>query len=107
MKRLFGIFKNYQLKHLDFRLLLYVIVLTVLGILVIGSASDPADGNQRKQIIGLILGLIVMVGTTVVSYKFIFKFYFFFLPPPPLDLIFCIVFSPLHTSQYICGNLVD
>ena len=75
MKRLFGIFKNYQLKHLDFRLLLYVIVLTVLGILVIGSASDPADGNQRKQIIGLILGLIVMVGTTVVSYKFIFKFY--------------------------------
>lgn len=75
MKRLFGIFKNYQLKHLDFRLLLYVIVLTTLGILVIGSASDPADGNQRKQIIGLILGLIVMVAATIVSYKFIFKFY--------------------------------
>lgn len=75
MKKLFGIFKNYQLKHLDFRLLLYVIVLTTLGILVIGSASDPADGYQKKQVIGLILGLIMMCAAVIFSYKLIFRFY--------------------------------
>lgn len=75
MKKLFGIFKNYQLKHLDFRLLLYVIVLTILGILVIGSASDPADGYQKKQMIGLAMGLVMMVAAIIVSYKLIFKFY--------------------------------
>lgn len=75
VKKIFGIFKNYQFRYLDFRLLLYVVVLTILGILVIGSASDPADGNQKKQIVGMCLGLVLMIITALISYKLIFKFY--------------------------------
>ena len=53
--------KHYKLRNYDFRLVIYVTVLTIVGILVIGSAKSSVQG---KQILGLVLGLIVM---TVVS----------------------------------------
>lgn len=66
--------KEYKLSHINFRLILYVICLTVIGILAIGSATGGGT-EQSKQIFGFVLGLIIMVILGIISYKFIFKFY--------------------------------
>lgn len=63
--------KQYKLKNYNFRLILYVIVLSVIGILVIGSARESV---QAKQIGGVILGVIVMVTVSLMDYSFILKF---------------------------------
>lgn len=63
--------RQYKLKDYDFRLVVYVVVLTIIGILVIGSANESVQG---KQILGLFLGLIVMVGVSLMDYEFLLRF---------------------------------
>ncbi len=65
-------FKNYQLKNYNFRLIFYVITLTVLGIFVIGSAESSV---QEKQIFGFIAGFFIMILLSLFDYKFFLKFY--------------------------------
>lgn len=66
--------KNYKLSNLNFRLLLYVIALTFIGVFTIGSATDGTE-YQVKQLVGVALGIIVLVALALISYKFVFKFY--------------------------------
>ncbi|MGN0341562.1 MAG: FtsW/RodA/SpoVE family cell cycle protein [Roseburia sp.] len=63
--------KQYKLRDYHFRLVFYVIALTILGIFVIGSAEESV---QNKQIVGLILGTAVMVGVSLINYNFILRF---------------------------------
>ena len=55
-------FKRYELRDFRFRLLLYVYTLTVLGILLIGSADKS---YQNKQVVGMALGSFVMHAWTI------------------------------------------
>ncbi len=64
-------FKQYRLKDYNFRLIIYVTALTLIGINVIGSAQSSV---QNKQIIGLCLGLAAMVVASLIDYSFILKF---------------------------------
>lgn len=64
-------FKQYKLKNYHFQLVIYIIILTVLGILVIGSAKHSV---QNKQIFGFILGMCIMLVISVVDYSFLLKF---------------------------------
>ncbi|WP_406544919.1 FtsW/RodA/SpoVE family cell cycle protein [Pseudobutyrivibrio sp.] len=68
-------FHNYKFKNLDFKLIIAVIALTIIGIFVIGSANES---NQQKQIIGMILGVIVMSVMALVDYDFILHFHWLF-----------------------------
>lgn len=67
--------KQYKLKDYDFRLVAYVVVLTIIGILVIGSANSSVQG---KQILGLVLGLITMVVVSLMDYEFLLRFSWIF-----------------------------
>lgn len=67
--------KQYKLRDYKFRLVLWVIALTVLGIMIIGSADRDV---QSKQILGLILGLIAMVIVSLIDYAWLLKFYWIF-----------------------------
>ena len=60
--------KLYHIKNYHFQLIIYLSLLTIIGIMVVGSAS-PSD--QKKQILGFGLGLISMV---VISPYFCQKF---------------------------------
>ena len=81
--------KQYRLKDYRFRLVFYVVALTIIGIMVVGSAKPSV---QNKQIAGLILGLIVMVGVSLIDYNFILKFswIFYFINVALLAAIFVI-----------------
>lgn len=63
--------KQYKLRDYRFRLVIYVVILTIIGIMVIGSAKPSV---QNKQILGLILGIIAMVAVSLIDYNFILKF---------------------------------
>lgn len=67
--------KNYSYKNYRIKLVIYVLILTIIGILVIGSANDD---YQSKQIIGLVIGLIAMVLVSLIDYDFILNFYWIY-----------------------------
>ena len=58
----------------NFRLVLYVWVLSIIGILVINSA---ADGFAAKQLIGFVGGSVVMIIFSLIDYNYIAKFEWF------------------------------
>ena len=65
-------FKGYRLRNYDFKLILMVVLLAVIGVVAIGSAEP---GLQNKQMFGVIGGVILMVIVSLVSYNFVLKFY--------------------------------
>ena len=68
-------FFQYRIRDNNIQLKFYVVALTIIGIMVVGSAKPSV---QNKQIAGLILGLIVMAGISLIDYNFILKFSWIF-----------------------------
>lgn len=64
-------FKRYKLKNFHFQLVLYLVILTVIGILVVGSAKES---DMNKQIFGFVGGFIIMLVLSLIDYSFILKF---------------------------------
>lgn len=64
--------KKYKIKNFDFVLVLAVIMLTIFGVLVVGSAKQDL---QMKQIYGAIAGFVLMISIAFIDYNFILKFY--------------------------------
>lgn len=63
---------NYNFSLLRISLIFLVVVASILGIIVIGSAEKSV---QSSQIMGLVLGLLVMAFFTLLDYKWLIKFY--------------------------------
>ena len=64
--------KRYSIRNYNFRLVIYLVALTILGILVIGSAKE--GNNQTRQIMGLLLGLGAMIVVSLIDYSFVLRF---------------------------------
>ncbi|MGN8772506.1 FtsW/RodA/SpoVE family cell cycle protein [Candidatus Weimeria sp. HCP3S3_B5] len=64
-------FRNYRFKNYNFRLVAFVVALTIYGIMIIGSANKD---YQNKQIIGMVLGVIVMVIVSMIDYSMVLSF---------------------------------
>lgn len=64
-------FKRYKLKNFHFQLVLYLVILTIIGILVVGSAKES---DMNKQIFGFVGGFIIMLVLSLIDYSFILKF---------------------------------
>lgn len=59
--------KLYKLKNYKFILVIYVLILNTLGVFLVGSASP---GDQKKQIIGMVSGIVIMVILSLIDYMF-------------------------------------
>ncbi|TCT14964.1 rod shape determining protein RodA [Natranaerovirga pectinivora] len=66
-------FRHYQFRRFDFLLALLVIAISIFGIIAIASASD--ESFYKRQIFGLVLGIIVMIVMSLVDYRLLGKFY--------------------------------
>ena len=64
-------FRQYKLKNYRFRLVAYVVLLCIIGVMVVGSAKPSV---QNKQIIGIAGGLVVMLIVSLIDYGTILKF---------------------------------
>lgn len=66
--------KEYNYKSLNLTFLFSIVALTTIGLNVISSASND-ETFIKKQILGLILGTIMLVVLALVDYKFVLRFY--------------------------------
>lgn len=64
--------KPYRIKDYKFNLVVLVVALSILGVLVVGSARES---YQSKQMVGLILGIVVMVIVSLIDYVWLLNFY--------------------------------
>ncbi|MCR5054023.1 MAG: rod shape-determining protein RodA [Lachnospiraceae bacterium] len=65
-------FHNYRIRNFNLRLVILILALTIIGIMVIGSANED---YQNKQITGMVIGLVVMTVVAIVDYQFILRFH--------------------------------
>ena len=72
--RVFETIKEYDFKTMNYRLIIYSVLLSVIGILAIGSATDDVS-YPTKQILGLVLGLVFMFLVSLVKYEFLARYY--------------------------------
>lgn len=63
--------KLYKLKDYKFKLIISLMALSILGVLVVRSA-EPAF--QNKQIMGVVLGFVIMLVLSLVDYSYILNF---------------------------------
>lgn len=64
--------KPYKLKDYKFSLAILVIALSILGVLVVGSAKASL---QNKQIFGVCVGVVVMIIVSLIDYVWVLNFY--------------------------------
>ena len=62
---------QYKLKDYNFRLVIPVVILSILGIFLVGSADASL---QSRQMYGVIAGLALMVVISLVDYSWILNF---------------------------------
>ena len=86
-------FKSYAVRDYNFPLLIAVLVLTGIGIAVIGSANPDA---RTKQILGLLIGFVVMAFLSVTDYIWIQDLYWIMYSA----LIIVLLFVKLFGEKY-------
>lgn len=115
-------FNKYTLKNFDFRIVIYVIILNVVGLLVIASASNMNMKLVNKQLMGIIIGLFIMLVLAFIPYDKILKLavpiYLFCLAILILVLIFGVskggakrwivipLLGRLQPSEFVKGGLI-
>lgn len=65
-------FRLYRLKNYNFRLVIWLVALSGLGIMLVGSAKESL---QMRQAFGVALGLTVMVIISLIDFSWILNFY--------------------------------
>ena len=80
---MFRIFKrlNYKPRNYNLKLLFYVLVINIVGSMVVNSATMNVDADggltiYQKQMIGILIGLILMGVISLIDYHFIVFFIF-------------------------------
>ena len=63
--------RRYRIRDYKFNIIISVVALTLIGIVLIGSAKQSV---QNKQILGLCIGIAVMVTVSLIDYSFILRF---------------------------------
>ena len=71
-KQLLSKLKMYQFNHLNVRLILFITGLSILGLNVIASATDNPT-YEKKQLLGIIVGIVVMMIIALIDYHFILR----------------------------------
>ncbi len=64
-------FKQYKLRNYKFILIFFVVTLTTIGVLLVGSAKSSL---MNKQLLGMIIGIVLMLIVSLIDYNFILKF---------------------------------
>lgn len=65
-------FRQYRIRDYDFKLIFYVVAITVIGVLAVGSAESDL---QNRQLIGAVVGFVFMIILSFWDYSFILFFY--------------------------------
>ena len=67
--------KRYSFKNYDFLLIILTISLSIIGVLAISSADESL---RNKQLLGIVLGVVLMVFISLLDYTQLLRFYWFY-----------------------------
>lgn len=59
---------DYNFKRYNFRIVVYMLVLSVIGVMAIWSATNQSTSAVRKQIMGIAIGLFLAVALSLIDY---------------------------------------
>lgn len=59
---------DYEFKNYNYRLILYILILNILGVLVINSVTGQDSAQVNKQIMGIVVGLLLAVSISLFDY---------------------------------------
>lgn len=104
LKRVLETIRSYNYRTINFKLIIYVLLLSVGGIFVISSATDDTD-YVKKQIIGLIAGIFIMIVFMLIRYDFIARYYW--LIYLFTIVILGVVLSPLGSAHKGAQRWID
>lgn len=65
--------RRYKLKNYNFRLVILLIAISIIGVLLIGSADRQC--RPEKQAIGVVLGVVIMIIVSLLDYSWLLNFY--------------------------------
>lgn len=65
---------DYEFRNFNYRLFLYVLLLNILGVLVIRSATNQDMSVVGKQIMGIVVGMAIVIGLSLIDYHRILSF---------------------------------
>lgn len=68
-----SILKNYKLKNYNYRIIIYALVLNILGVLLISSATKGNPAYVNKQIMGIIISFVILIVLSFIPYQRITK----------------------------------
>ena len=83
-------FRQYKLRNYNFRLIIFVIALSVIGYFAVGSAQESV---QQKQMFGIILGIVLMLFLSLIDYS-VYRYLYWILYVFNIVLL-ALVLSPL------------
>ncbi|MDD3279584.1 MAG: FtsW/RodA/SpoVE family cell cycle protein [Lachnospiraceae bacterium] len=83
-------FRRYKLKNYNFRLIILVLMVSGIGILLVGSADAAL---QRRQLFGVIAGVFIMIVVSLMDYSWILNFYWLIYLVDIILLLLVIVFG--------------
>ena len=86
--------KYYKLKNYRFRLVIFVLLLSAIGVIMIGSADAS---YQNRQIIGICIGLVAMVVLSLIDYNII-EFFWWFWYLLAIGLLIAVLFAGESSS---------
>ncbi len=70
--------KKYNFRYYNYLLILFALILSVIGVLCIRSATSQSyyySGIENKQILGIVLGVILMLILSLLDYHLLLKFW--------------------------------
>ena len=82
--------KKYRIKDYDFKLVVMLIALSIIGILAVGSAEKEL---QQKQLMGFLLGLFLMVVISLFDYGVFLRFWWVIYAINAVLLVLVLIFG--------------
>ena len=59
---------DYDFKNYNFRILIEIFLLNIIGVLVLRSASNMDTALVTKQIVGIVVGFVLAIGLSLIDY---------------------------------------
>ncbi len=85
--------RRYKLKNYNFRLVLWVLVLSAIGVILVGSAMKSL---QTRQLAGVIGGVVIMVIVSLMDFSWILNFYWVIYG---VNIVLLLLLIPLGSEQ--------
>lgn len=103
-KRKTGTGQTLHLSNLNFKIIIYALVLSIIGIFMVHSATqnEAVTGmftTTQKQILGMIIGIVLMVILTCIDYHKLIKYSIVFYAISMALLVYVKYINPLNISN--------